>query len=287
MLGHCDLSWKSAISPPLPPRAIVDPLAGGYRRIPVMQIGADIFCDTKIISSEIANISGNQAMAIENCNADIESFVDHSDSAVFMAIVTTSPPAKTIGLLFKLFSPWTALRFIKDRAGVSNTSSLAKVSRTESRMIVQQYIQDINQRLNSSPYLFGESPTIADFSAYHLIWFKNKFDESGFETVQSKLTDWFERMRKLGHGDRTEIAKSDVFTEARDNIPRDIPASMTKDALIGTTVSIKPNDYAKDPVTGKLVGLSDSRWILARESNQFGVVHVHFPRNGFELLAKL
>ncbi len=35
------------------PKPDLIPLTGGYRKIPVMQIGADIFCDTQIILREL------------------------------------------------------------------------------------------------------------------------------------------------------------------------------------------------------------------------------------------
>lgn len=43
MFGLTGTRWQSLIAPVQPPRPSVDPLTGGYRRIPVAQIGADIF----------------------------------------------------------------------------------------------------------------------------------------------------------------------------------------------------------------------------------------------------
>jgi len=42
-------AWKSAIIPRLMPKPDVVALTGGYRRTPVLQIGADIYCDTALI----------------------------------------------------------------------------------------------------------------------------------------------------------------------------------------------------------------------------------------------
>jgi hypothetical protein len=53
--------------------------------------------------------------------------------------------------------------------------------------------------------------------------------------------------------------------------------------MIGREVEICPDDYALDPVRGTLVGSSVDRWILARQTDQFGLLHVHFPRKGFEI----
>jgi len=42
MLGYAGMRWESVIVPEMPPRPQLDRLAGGYRRVPVAQIGADI-----------------------------------------------------------------------------------------------------------------------------------------------------------------------------------------------------------------------------------------------------
>ena len=51
--GIKKLAWRSVESPTCMPKPDLLPLTGGYRKIPVMQIGADIFCDTQIILREL------------------------------------------------------------------------------------------------------------------------------------------------------------------------------------------------------------------------------------------
>src|SRR6201985_1281583 len=53
LFGLKGLEWKSVIQPVIMPKPDLIPLTGGYRRIPVMQIGADIFCDSQIILREL------------------------------------------------------------------------------------------------------------------------------------------------------------------------------------------------------------------------------------------
>ena len=52
-LGLKGLAWRSVEIPRVPPKPDVMPLTGGYRRTPVMQIGADIFCDSHCILREL------------------------------------------------------------------------------------------------------------------------------------------------------------------------------------------------------------------------------------------
>jgi len=52
-LGIKQLSWRSVEIPRIPPKPMLTLLTGGYRRTPVMQIGADIYCDTQCILREL------------------------------------------------------------------------------------------------------------------------------------------------------------------------------------------------------------------------------------------
>ena len=52
-LGYKGLDWCSVIIPPVAPKPDLTPLTGGYRRTPVLQVGADIYCDTRLILAEL------------------------------------------------------------------------------------------------------------------------------------------------------------------------------------------------------------------------------------------
>ena len=282
MFGYCDLQWQSVISPAMPPRSIVDPLAGGYRRIPVMQIGADIFCDTKLIAGEIATACNRPELAMETCGGDVAEYSNYIDTVVFMAGVQTSTPLKMLATIFKLFTPLQAIRFIKDRAAIGKASSAKPLGRKRALKLIGSHYADMESKLMHNDFLFGSSPTIADFSAYHNLWFKNLTSGKPLEG-HPRVTAWFKRMSDCGHGDRQQSTKQDAFASAKSHAPRDIPEQMKSADDIGKRVEIKPSDYAKDSVVGVLVGVDQSRWILARETTEFGTLHVHFPTQGFDI----
>ena len=50
MLGFKQLSWRSVMIPPVMPKPDLTALTGGYRRTPVLQVGADIYCDSALIA---------------------------------------------------------------------------------------------------------------------------------------------------------------------------------------------------------------------------------------------
>jgi len=51
--GLKGIAWRSVHIPIVMPKPELMPLTGGYRRTPVMQIGADIYCDTLCILREV------------------------------------------------------------------------------------------------------------------------------------------------------------------------------------------------------------------------------------------
>ena len=53
MLGFKGLTWRSVEIPPINPKPKLTPLTGGYRRTPVLQEGADVWCDTRLIAREL------------------------------------------------------------------------------------------------------------------------------------------------------------------------------------------------------------------------------------------
>src|ERR1700743_2148157 len=50
IFGLKKLAWRSVDIPPVMPKPDVVALTGGYRKTPVLQGGADIYCDTALIA---------------------------------------------------------------------------------------------------------------------------------------------------------------------------------------------------------------------------------------------
>src|SRR5262249_12562898 len=52
-LGLKGLAWASVELPQIMPKPKLTALTGGYRKTPVLQIGADIYCDSQLIMREL------------------------------------------------------------------------------------------------------------------------------------------------------------------------------------------------------------------------------------------
>src|SRR6186713_1010576 len=53
VMGMKGLTWRSVIIPMVMPKPDLTALTGGYRKTPVLQIGADVYCDSQLIMREL------------------------------------------------------------------------------------------------------------------------------------------------------------------------------------------------------------------------------------------
>jgi glutathione S-transferase len=280
MFGYAGLPWQSLVSPEMPPRPNLDPLTGGYRRIPVAQIGADLFCDTRLICDEISVMAAKPKLATHYGTAAAQAYAANLESTVFWACVLSIPVGVTLKQLVRNIGVWKTLRFLQDRASVGKNSRMDMPSPKDAAEVFQQHLEEMEQRLQTR-FLFADEPTNADFSAYHTLWFRRHIGKLPMPQGLAKVEAWYARMEAFGHSQRQEIIQAQAFETALENEPRAIPDDANGAADIGKRVVINPTDYALDGVAGTLVGCSNTRYIVARQSKEFGTVHVHFPRTSF------
>lgn len=283
LLGSADIAWQSCLTRELPPRPVLAALAGGYRKVPVAQVGADIFCDTQLIASEIALISGNPALAPEHADAAGQAFAAHADLAVFLDALAAAMTVTLAGKMLRAMPLRDVAGFFVDRVRIGRTARVRAGNPLQAKARLRAHLADLEARLQQHSHLFGDAPCHADFSAYHSLWFIRDLGESSLVAGYPRVMAWMDRLQAAGQGQRTEITAEVALAAARDSQPRAIPPEQQQDARLGRWVEVAPADYATDATRGRLVGVTPSRWILARDTPDLGTLHVHFPQAGFRL----
>lgn len=279
MLGYAGLSWQSVTVKEMPPRPVLSILAGGYRKVPVAQNGADVFCDSRAIADEIARLSGKKELSLAGQPQDVIDFVRATDLEVFLACVIAASDGRMLKKLVRETSLFHAFRFLKDRISMGRKSRVKALRGPQAKEKVISHISIMESMLNED-FLFGSTPCIADFSAYHGLWFVCDLAGKPWLRDFPKVTAWMERMRAFGHGEFREITADQALDIARDAMPRAIE-SAGDDPLAGKNVEIAPDDYGREPVSGKLVYADNQALVLGRSHKRVGQLHVHFPRQGF------
>ena len=284
MLGYAGLPWQSVLTREMPPRPQLAALAGGYRKVPVAQIGADVFCDSRSIAAEIALLSGKPELALENCPKEVQDYVSMVDLEVFLACVMTGGTPKLSQRIRESLSLPDVARFIWDRIGIGLKAKVKGAGIRGARPRVLQHLADVEARLRQD-FLFGPKPNHADFSTYHSLWFIRDMGGSTLVDAYPKTLAWMERMKAFGHGQRREISAERALEIAQAARPRAIADEHRQDALIGRRCSVVPTDYGQVPTLGVLVGSTPSRWVLQREGEGGASLNVYLPKADFALAA--
>lgn len=281
MLGYAGLSWQSVTVREMPPRPKLEVLTGGYRKIPIAQIGADVFCDTRAIAREIAALGNRPELVLEDSSEEVQAFVRDADLEVFLACIISSSGPGMLVKLAKSTSLMNALRFLKDRIAIGRKARVQPMTPKQARQRVKDHLERMEGMLEKD-FLFGDSPCIADFSAYHGLWYVRDLAEKSVVQSYPRVNAWMDRVQAFGHGTETALSPDEALDSARSSEPRSIP-EQGNDPMLGKTVSIAPDDYAREPVTGVLAAATEHGWVVRREADDLGTLHVHLPKLGFRI----
>ena len=85
VLGYKKLAWKSVIIPRIMPKPDVVALTGGYRRTPLLQIGADIYCDTALICDVLERHQPVPGLYPQGSTGAVRILAQWADSTLFWA----------------------------------------------------------------------------------------------------------------------------------------------------------------------------------------------------------
>jgi len=285
ILGAKGIAWRAVEIPRILPKPELVPLTGGYRRTPVLQIGADIYCDTELIARVIDARVPTPPLYPTRFAAAAVALAQWADSVLFLASAVLFSQREVLEQVFGGHAD--ALQaFIADRTAMRKGAPGRRPNAVEARAIVEEFARRFDTQLAAGgAWLVGEVPTIADFSVYHALWFVR-----GAPQIKNLLAPfehvgrWMQAMRAFGHGTATPLAAEEAIRIARDSTPAAIERSSdTPELEPGVTVEVLPTDYAFDPVAGELVRLTRNEIAVRRNDASAGELIVHFPRMGFEV----
>ncbi|MCA8926867.1 MAG: glutathione S-transferase family protein [Alphaproteobacteria bacterium] len=282
-LGYKGLAWRSVIIPPVAPKPDLTPLTGGYRRTPVLQIGADIYCDTRLILRELERRHPEPPIFPAGFEAEAAMIAYWAENQLFrpMSLYVS-------GHNLDLLPP--DLQADRSRMRGLPEPSVAAVRQAARRSAppVRVQLGWIEALLaDGRPWIVGPAVTIADFAVYHALWFVTARSDRLAPALapHQRIAAWMERMRAFGHGARTPMAPADALAIARATEPAPVRASapFAEDPPLGTPVRIRADDYARDGIVGDLVFIDETEIALRRVDAAVGEVVVHFPRLGYDL----
>jgi len=277
LFGLKGLAWRSVIQPTIMPKPDLTPLTGGYRRIPVLQIGADVYCDSQVIMAEVAARAGGAPLEGAGWAVNL-----WADRLFFQA---------TVPIIFGEIEVPQA--FIDDRSKLSGRPFDAAAMKAAAAPMKAQWRGQaawLDEALTGTDFLAGAAPGLADIAAYMNVWFLGGAVRTTAEQLTSgfeRLNAWRVRVRAIGHGERSEMTTTEALAVAKAAEPApyaDHDANDPSGLAPGAAVHVMADDYGRDPIAGTLVAANARRVVIAREDPALGRIQVHFPRVGYLLL---
>ena len=286
ILGYKKLAWHSVVIPMIMPKPDLTSLTGGYRRTPVLQMGADIYCDTALIADVLEKLAPAPSLYPSPVNGASRIVAQWADSQVFTAAMAYNFQPSGVADVFAGAPEATVQAFVADRTAMRGGAP--RISLGEGTSSYKSQLRRLSDMLTEHPFLLGDAPTIADFSAYHPLWFTLERTPSlaGILDATPLLKDWMARMKAIGHGTIEKMKSAEAVEVAKNATPVDVSQRTWVDdhgITLGSEVTITADNFGLEPTPGILVAATKTRLTLRREDARAGTVHVHFPRNGFIL----
>ena len=169
IFGFKKIAWKSCLISRIMPRPDLMPLTGGYRRTPVLQVGADIYCDTALICDVLEHVRPEPTLYPPHLKGVCRIFAQWADSTLFWAAMGYNLQPKGAAYIFAKAPPQAAQAFAEDRKAM--TTNMVRLRPGDATSAYRSYLRRIANMADEHDFLFGMEPCVADFAAYHGIWY--------------------------------------------------------------------------------------------------------------------
>ena len=268
------------------PKPDLTALTGGYRKTPVLQIGADVYCDTALICDVLEHWAPTPSLYPEAIKGTARIVAQWADSALFTAAMAYNFQPAGVAQVFEGAPAEGIQAFVADRAAMRGGA--ARMASSDATSTYKSYLRRLANMLHGQDFLLGEQPCVADFAAYHPLWFTQERTPAlaGILDATPEVQAWMVRMKALGHGTPGKFSAEQALQQALDATPAALTGDVFQDEhgiALGSPVVVAADNFGLEPTEGELVAATRTRYSLRRSDERAGTVHVHFPRIGFTL----
>jgi glutathione S-transferase len=284
-MGLKKLAWRSVEQNRLPDRPELSLMTGGYRRLPVLQVGADLYCDTQCIFRELER------------RAPDPSFFPNKETGLPFAMSRW-----TDGVMFELamrvsFAPITDSlppALVADRTRLylgpngDFKREVADLPHTLAQLRAQ--LGWLEESLSSgSNFMLGDQAGLADLLAWFIVWFLRGRNARADELLSEfpMLGAWELRMKSIGYGSSSPMTPLEALAVAKMAEPESSVNTDPRDPQglkLGLRVAITPlSESGESPIEGTIRSFDRDTIVLGRSHPDCGDVAVHFPRVGYRV----
>jgi glutathione S-transferase len=291
VLGYKHLAWKSVLIPSIMPKPDVVALTGGYRKTPILQVGADVYCDSALICDVLEHVQPEPALYPPHLKGVSRVFAQWADTTLFWAAMAYNLQPKGAAQVFAKAPPDAAKVFSEDRKAMAG--NMVRLRPADATSAYRSYLRRIAHMVEEHEFLFGAEPCIADFAAYHALWYTRVQVPVMADILNATpaVGEWMDLMAAIGHGANDRLPSGDAITVANRAEPMPAGQNLLIDSAfqddhgiaLGTKVTITAESFGPESTEGELIAATRTHYSLRREHPLTGTVHVHFPRIGYVL----
>ncbi|MDP2817661.1 MAG: glutathione S-transferase family protein [Polaromonas sp.] len=291
IFGYKKLAWKSVVIPSIMPKPDVLALTGGYRKTPFLQVGADIYCDSALMADVLEHLQPTPSLYPEPGKGLARTLAQWADSTLFWAAMAHNLGPKGAAQMFASAPPEAAKAFSEDRKAMSG--AMTRLRPADAAAAYKSYLRRLSDMLDEQPFLLGQVPCIADFAAYHPLWFTKVRTPVVADILEHTpaVPEWMDRMKAIGHGEMEKSDAASAIAVAAAAEPMKPGHGLLTDSTfqdehgipLGSRVSITAESFGPEPTEGELLAATRTHYTLSRTDERVGKVHVHFPRIGYVL----
>ena len=292
ILGFKGLAWKSVTVPSVMPKPDVVALTGGYRKTPFLQIGADIYCDSALICDVLEHLAPSPTLYPAAQKGLARVLAQWADEKLFWTAMAYNFHPNGVAQLFgggpaEQWGP-VAKAFGEDRAKMR--VAVPRLPVADATAAYKSYLRRLSNMLEGQPFLLGQAPCVADFAAYHPLWFTRTQTRvmAGILDATPGVLAWMDRMAALGHGASSPLSATESIaicqaSTGSGGILASEPFQDEHGIALGSLVSIASESFGPEPTVGELIAATRTHYSLRRTDERAGTVCVHFPRVGYIL----
>ena len=261
ILGHKKLAWKSVVIPSIMPKPDVLALTGGYRKTPFLQVGADIYCDSALICDVLEHVQPEPTLYPPHLKGLSRVFAQWADSTLFWAAMAYNLQPKGAAHMFAAAPPEAARAFGEDRKAM--TGNMVRLRPADATPAYRSYLRRIAHMAEEHDFLFGIEPCVADFAAYHPLWFTRTRVPVMADILGATpaVGEWMDRIAAIGHGGMEKLSASDAITVANNAEPMPLVANLLIDSAfqddhgiaLGSRVSVTAESFGSEATEGELL----------------------------------
>ena len=285
--GIKGLAWRSVEIPRLPPKPMLTALMGGYRRTPVMQIGADIYCDSQCIIRELERRFPDNSLMPTADHGLMWCLSRWTDGTLFdqtVRHVLGSAGDK----LDKDFAADRGRLYLGEDWAAGLKEAHANLPHLVSQMRAPLSWLDA-QLADGRAFMLGDAPAAIDAQFYHVVWFlRGRWsDGPSFLSEFTNLVRWEDNVRAIGHGSSSQMDAQEAIARAKnlDPIaPTGVASHEPQGLEVGQQVTVSPDvNGGEQPVEGSIRFADAETVVIERSAEDVGTVCVHFPRSGYRI----